>query len=252
VARALRVAGCVFADEEAGLLLSSARSPAELVSMIDRRASGMPIEHVVGWAEFCGLRIEVDPGVFVPRRRSELLVSEAVSLVRSTAVVVDLCCGAGAVGAAIAASADVSELRAVDVDPAAVRCARRNVAGAGGHVHEGDLYDALPPSLRGRVDLLVANAPYVPTGEIALLPAEARLYESRVALDGGLDGLDVQRRVIAEAPRWLAAGGRLLIETSERQAAATLDAITRAGLTGRVARSGPLGATVVVGTAGGI
>ncbi|MEA2550343.1 MAG: release factor glutamine methyltransferase [Actinomycetota bacterium] len=218
--------------------------------MVDRRTSGVPLEHVVGWAEFCGIHIEVDPGVFVPRRRSELLVREAVSLAGSTAVIVDLCCGSGAVGAAIAASVDEPELHVADIDRAAVRCANRNVAGAGGTVYEGDLYDPLPASLRGRVDLLVANAPYVPSDEIDLLPAEARLHEPRVALDGGVDGLAIQRRVISEAPRWLATGGHLLIETSERQAALTADAVVTSGLVARVARSAPLQATVVVGTAG--
>ena len=82
----LRAAGCVFAEDEARLLISEARTPAELTAMVDRRAAGLPLEHVVGWAQFCGLRIAVDPGVFVPRRRTEFLVSEAVSLARPPAL----------------------------------------------------------------------------------------------------------------------------------------------------------------------
>jgi len=182
--------------------------------MVDRRAAGLPIEHVLGWAEFCGLRIAVDPGVFVPRRRTEFLVRQAVTLARQAAkatgqaakaagqaparprvFVVDLCCGSGAIGAALAAALDGAELHAVDVDPAAVRCARRNVAASGGQVYEGDLYQPLPATLRGRVDVLVANAPYVPAGAIGLLPPESRIHEPRVAVDGGADGLDVLRRV---------------------------------------------------------
>jgi release factor glutamine methyltransferase len=248
VARALRAAGCVFAEEESWLLISSAHTPAELAAMVDRRTSGVPLEHVVGWAEFCGIRIEVDPGVFVPRRRSELLVCEAVSLADSTAVIVDLCCGSGAVGAAIAISVDEPELHAADIDAASVRCARRNLARIGGQVHEGDLYEALPTALLGRVDLLVANAPYVPTEELGLLPAEARLHEPHAALDGGEDGLDIQRRIIAEASRWLAADGHLLVETSERQATHTADEMLGDGLVARVATSEDLEATVVVGT----
>jgi len=120
--------------------------------MVDRRAAGVPLEHVLGWAEFCGLRIAVDPGVFVPRRRTEFLARQAAALARPRAVVVDLCCGSGAVGAALAAALDRVELYAVDIDPAAVRCARRNLAGAGGQVYEGDLYQPLPATLRGRVD----------------------------------------------------------------------------------------------------
>jgi len=138
-----------------------------------------------------------------------------------------------------------STCHAVDLDPAAVLCARRNVRG--GRVYEGDLYEPLPAALRGRVDVLVANAPYVPTEAVGLLPPEARIHEPRRALDGGGDGLDVVRRVIAAAPQWLAPGGHLLIETSERQAPQAADAIARAGLIPRVASSDDLGATVVIG-----
>jgi release factor glutamine methyltransferase len=242
----LRAAGCVFAEDEARLLVSAAQTPADLAAMVDRRAAGLPLEHVLGWAEFCGLRIAVDPGVFVPRRRTEFLVHQAAALARVAehAVVVDLCCGSGAVGAALVATLDGIELHAVDIDPAAVRCARRNVA----QVYEGDLYAPLPGSLRGRVDVLVANAPYVPTEAIGLLPPEARIHESRVALDGGTDGLDVQRRVAAAAPQWLAPGGDLLVETSRRQAPLTADIFACSGLVPRVASSDELGATVVIGT----
>jgi release factor glutamine methyltransferase len=151
------------------------------------------------------------------------------------------------VGAALAARLDRLELWAVDIDPAAARCARRNLAAIGGQVCEGDLYDALPAELQGRIDLLVANAPYVPTAEIALMPPEARDHEPAVALDGGQDGLDIQRRVAAGARRWLAPGGHLLIETSRRQAAETADAIAAGGLRPWVTESDELSATVVIG-----
>ncbi len=140
------------------------------------------------------------------------------------------------------------ELHAADIDPAAVRCALRNVGPAGGRVYEGDLYDPLPDALRGRVDVLVANAPYVPTGSIGFLPAEARLHEPLASLDGGVDGLDILRRVIAGAPPWLAPGGHLLVETSEAQAAETAGAVARAGLAPQVWQSDEHGATVVAGT----
>ncbi|MFJ3693165.1 putative protein N(5)-glutamine methyltransferase [Streptomyces sp. NPDC090052] len=246
----LRAAGCVFAEDEAELLVSAARDSAELAAMVDRRVVGLPLEHVLGWAEFCGLRIAVDAGVFVPRRRTEFLVEQAVALAPPGAVVVDLCCGSGALGAALAAALDGADLHAADVDPAAVRCARRNVAGAGGRVYEGDLYGPLPRSLRGRVDILLANVPYVPTEEIELLPAEARVHEARVALDGGADGLDVLRRVTAAALPWLAPGGHLLFETSERQAPAAVRTVTRDGLAARVASCAERYATVVIGTRG--
>jgi len=244
----LRDAGCVFAEDEARLLISAARTPADLAAMVDRRAAGLPLEHVLGWAEFCGLRIAVDPGVFVPRRRTEFLVHQAAALARPRAVVVDLCCGSGAVGAALVAGLERVELYAVDLDPAAVRCARRNLVAAGGQVYVGDLYEPLPATLRGRVDVLVANAPYVPTEAVGLLPPEARMHEPRVALDGGTDGLDVVRRVIAAARRWLAPGGYLLVETSEHQAPRAVETVARNGLIPRVASSDERNATVVIGT----
>ncbi|MGW3421108.1 putative protein N(5)-glutamine methyltransferase [Streptomyces phaeochromogenes] len=249
VVTALRSAGCVFAEDEARLILSTARTPAELTVMVDRRVAGLPLEHVLGWAGFRGLRIAVEPGVFVPRRRTEFLVEQAVALAPGASVVVDLCCGSGAVGAALAAALPGVELHASDVDPAAVRCARRNV-GAGARVHEGDLFEALPHDLRGRVGILAANVPYVPSGEVGLLPPEARDHEPLVALDGGGDGLDVLRRVAGEAPRWLAPGGSLLVETSERQAGPAVEILAGAGLIPRLEVSEELYANVVIGLKG--
>ncbi|MFJ6737739.1 putative protein N(5)-glutamine methyltransferase [Streptomyces sp. NPDC091279] len=246
VVAALRAAGCVFAEDEARLILAAARTPDRLADLVARRVAGHPLELVVGWAEFAGLRIAVEPGVFVPRRRTEFLVEQALAHAPGASVVVDLCCGSGALGAALAAALGAVELHAADIDPAAVRCARRNVP-ATGHVHTGDLFEALPAQVRGRVDILAANVPYVPTGEVGLLPAEARDHEPLVALDGGTDGLDVLRRVAAEAPRWLAPGGCLLVETSERQSDAALAAFTRAGLTAHLATDDARGATVVLG-----
>lgn len=215
--------------------------------MIDRRVAGLPLEHVLGWAEFGGLKIAVDPGVFVPRRRTELLVRHSTALAPPSPVVLDLCCGSGAVGAALAAALGRIELHATDIEPAAVRCARRNIPAAVGRVHHGDLYDPLPATLRGRVDILAVNAPYVPTEAIASMPPEARLHEPRVALDGGADGLAVQRRVAAAASQWLTPDGHLLIETSERQAPQTAEIFARNGLIPRVSTSDELGATVVIG-----
>ncbi|MFE3454070.1 putative protein N(5)-glutamine methyltransferase [Nonomuraea sp. NPDC059194] len=250
----LRSAGCVFAEDEAELLLQTATTTAELTAMVERRAAGLPLEHVLGWAHFCGLRVAVDPGVFVPRRRTEFLARQAIELARAAggserrAVVVDLCCGSGALGAAVAAAVPHLDLHAADIEAAAVRCARRNLAGLGGHVHEGDLFAPLPSDLMGRVDVLIANVPYVPSQDVELLPAEARVHEPRVALDGGCDGLEVMRRVITAAPSWLAPGGSLLVESSERQAPHAVDAFTGGGLRARLATCDELYATVVIGT----
>ncbi|MFI7005134.1 putative protein N(5)-glutamine methyltransferase [Streptomyces sp. NPDC050145] len=248
VVTALRAAGCVFAEDEARVLLSTARDGAELSAMVESRAAGLPLEHVVGWAEFCGLRVEVDPGVFVPRRRTEFLARQAAARTPAGAVVVDLCCGTGAV-AAFLAGRRPARLVAADLDPAAVHCARRNLAPLGGEVHEGDLYDPLPRSLAGRVDILIANGPYVPTDDIPLLPPEARDHERRMALDGGTDGLDILRRVALEARTWLSPGGRAFMETSARQSDAALRAVREAGLTPTLAEDEDLAATVIIATA---
>ncbi len=243
----LRAAGCVFAEDEARLLRAAAHSDDELEALIVDRVSGTPLEQIVGWAEFCGLRIVVAPGVFVPRRRTEFLVEIALASLRAGAVVVDVCCGTGALGAAISARSAVGQLHAIDIDPAAVECARRNLPG--GSVYEGNLFDPLPDGLHGRVDLIVANAPYVPSDAIALMPSEARDYEHRVALDGGGDGLDAQRGVIAAAPLWLAPGAHLLVETSDEQADRTLALMSAAGLTARVDADDERGSTVAIATA---
>lgn len=244
----LRAAGCVFAEDEARLLVSSARTPDELATMIDQRVAGLPLEHVLGWVEFCGLRVEIDPGVFVPRKRTEFLIDRAAALARPGAVVLDLCCGSGALGIALAAAVDGVELVASDVDPVAVRCAWRNLKPIGGLVYAGDLFQPLPSSLRGRIDIILANAPYVPTDKIGLMPPEARTYEARCALDGGSDGLDVHRRIAADATAWLAPGGHLLVEVSERQADAARDLFAVHGMKATVEHSDDYAATVAIGT----
>ncbi|TDL36672.1 putative protein N(5)-glutamine methyltransferase [Arthrobacter nitrophenolicus] len=268
IVSALRGAGCVFAEEEAALLMAECSGPAELARGVQRRRAGHPLEYVLGWAEFFGQRIEVGQGVFVPRRRTELLVQTALELLAPTghalsisvpsghalsssvpsSVVVDLCCGSGAVGAALLAMHPKLELHAADLDPAAVAYARRNVGKMGGRVHEGDLFAALPVSLRGRVQVLAVNAPYVPSDAIRTMPPEARLHEPRLSLDGGPDGLDIHRLVAASAPGWLRAGGHLLVETSEQQAAGTESIVAATGLAARTVRSEELDGTVVVGT----
>jgi release factor glutamine methyltransferase len=239
----LRAAGCVYAEDEARLLTEAAGDKAELDALVSRRAAGEPLEQVVGWASFCGLRIVVEPGVFVPRRRTEFLVAQAATLVRPGDVMLDLCCGAGAIAAAMAATVPGLDVHAADIDAAAVRCARRNVPGA---VYQGDLFDPLPVALRGRVAVLAANVPYVPTAEVGTLPAEAREHEPLTALDGGPDGLAVLRRVAAQARTWLAPGGHLLTETSDRQASPAVQALKTAGLTAWLAADPDLLATVVI------
>lgn len=247
VAARLRAVGCVDAEEEAQLILAEPRPVAELAAMVERRAGGVPLEHVLGWAAFRGLRIAVAPGVFVPRRRTERLVSVSLRHLRPGAVVVDLCCGTGAIGAALLDAVGPLTLHAADLDPAAVACARRNLAGAA-TVHEGDLYAALPGALRSGVDLIVANVPYVPTASLGLLPREARLFENRLALDGGADGLDIHRRLLAEAPGWLRPGGVLVTELAPEQAPTATALARHAGLSVELSGDDELSATALVAT----
>jgi release factor glutamine methyltransferase len=225
----LRSAGSVFAEQEAALLVAEAADAAELERMVARRVAGDPLEQILGWAEFDGLRFVVEPGVFVPRHRTEFLVRQAAAFGHPDAVLLDLCCGVGALGVAVRSRlGGGAALHAADLDPAAVRCARVNVRS--GTVYEGDLFAPVPAELRGRVDILLANAPYVPTRDIALLPPEARDHEHLIALDGGADGLELHRRIITEAPDWLAPGGRVLIEVSEAQAEVAASLMADAGL----------------------
>jgi release factor glutamine methyltransferase len=226
------------------VLGAAATDPAHLGALVDRRVRGEPLEQVVGYADFCGIRVRLRPGVFVPRVRSELLVSTAVANLRGAgATVVDLCCGSGALGLAVRRQAPTVRLLAADSDPAAVACALDNL---GADVFQGDLFAALPGELRGRIDVLLANVPYVATGHLPLLPAEARLHEPRSALDGGPDGLDVFRAVVAGAAGWLAPGGLLLSEITEAQTDAAVAAAGAAGLCPEVVEDENLEARAII------
>ncbi|GIJ20072.1 putative protein N(5)-glutamine methyltransferase [Micromonospora lutea] len=244
----LRRAGCVWAEEEARLLVAAGGGPEKLAELADRRVAGEPLEYLLGWAQFCGERIEVDPGVFVPRARTALLVSTAVRVTGPAATVVELCCGSGAVSRILARRLTAPRLvAAVDVDPAAVACARRNLADLGVPVLSGDLFDPLPAAWRGRLDLVVANAPYVPTAAMVLLPPEARRYESPAALDGGPDGLAVLRRLAAAAPSWLAPGGHLVVEVGQAQVERFQAVLSEAGLVPSAVRDDASDATAMMG-----
>jgi release factor glutamine methyltransferase len=216
----------VFAEDEAALLIEATTDAAELESLVARRVAGEPLEYVLGWAEFAGLRLAVAPGVFVPRRRTELLLREAeeglgldtplCGYSTSGASLLEVCCGVAPVATALAERMPAASVTASDLDPDAVAVARRNLEPRGGAVVAGDLFAALPAG--ARYDVIVANAPYVPSAELRNMPREAREFEHPLALDGGDDGLALHRRIAAEAAALLAPGGTLLVETSRRQA----------------------------------
>lgn len=259
VVERLRAAGSVYAEEEVDLLRSAAAAgTGEFAALVIRRMAGEPLQHVVGWADFAGFRVRVAPKVFVPRPRTERLVDVAVELGRAWAagtepvVVVDLCCGTGAVGLAVSTALRRTgrvRLVAADVDPAAVACATTNLRHADDEVVESDLLAGLPTDLAGRIDLLIANVPYVPTRDLRLLPSDVRAHERRIAHDGGADGLDVLRRVVAVAGRWMDPGGRAVFEIADGQVEAAIAACRDRGL-GAVevppAQDHP-GAVIVVG-----
>jgi release factor glutamine methyltransferase len=223
----------VFAEEEARMIIEAAggRTP-DIDRMVARRCAGEPLELVVGYAEIADVRVTVHPGVFVPRRRSEPLISStAAALARITShdpVVVDLGCGSGALLVAVLSRVRCTAY-AIDNSPAAVECARENLAGSGAYVIEGTGLSGLPGRARGEVDVIMANLPYVPTDAISLLPREARLYEPRSTLDGGPDGLTPLEAALAEAATWLRRDGHYLGELHQSQVDAATLAADRLG-----------------------
>jgi release factor glutamine methyltransferase len=200
VVQRLRAAGSVFAEDEARLLAGDE-------ALIARRIAGERLEHVLGWVEFGGLRLEVDPGVFIPRPQTEALAEQAAAL--QPAVALDLFAGCGAIACVVKARNPAARVVAAEADPAALACARRNGARLGVEVVPADVDYGVPAELEGRVDVLTANVPYVPTAELPFVPHDGEPDE---ALDGGVDGLEWVQRVKEIAPRWLRRGGVLLYE----------------------------------------
>ncbi|HEY7072978.1 MAG TPA: HemK family protein methyltransferase, partial [Acidimicrobiales bacterium] len=219
----LEVAGCVAAGEEADELLAAVPDAATLEAWVRRREQGEPLAWITGTTWFCGRPLAVDAGLYVPRYQTEELATRAAAHLPAGGRAADLCTGTGAVAAHLAASVPGAAVVGVDVDPRAAACARRNRV----PVVVGDL--AGPPLRPGAFDLVTAVAPYVPTDALGLLPADVQRYEPRRALDGGADGLDLVRRVVAAAAGLLRPGGRLLLELGGDQDAALAPALAAAG-----------------------
>ncbi|HUL85774.1 MAG TPA: methyltransferase domain-containing protein [Actinomycetota bacterium] len=221
IAGRLRAAGCIAADAEASELVAAAPDPATLEAWIARRERGEPLAWITGTTTFCAHSLHVDPGVYVPRVQSEELARRAAGILAAGGShAADLCSGAGAVAVHLMAEAPAATVLGVDLDPRAAACARRN----GVRAIVGDLDGPLRPHV---FDVVAAVAPYVPTGELRLLPTDVRRYEPRIALDGGEDGLDVVRRVVTAGARLLRGGGWLLLEIGgdqDRALTPTLDA----------------------------
>lgn len=200
VVERLRAAGSVFAEDEARLLAGDE-------ALIARRIAGERLEHVLGSVGFCGLRLEIGPGVFIPRPQTEALAEQAAALAPTVAL--DLFAGCGAIACVVRQRNPGARVFAAELDPVALECARRNGERFGVEVVASDVDAGVPAALEGTVDVLTANVPYVPTAELPFVPHDG---EPEMALDGGHDGLDWVRRVVEIAPRWLRPGGVLLYE----------------------------------------
>jgi release factor glutamine methyltransferase len=226
LAARLATAGFIAAEEEARELLACAAGDVDLLeSLVARRLTGEPLAWITGRVEFCGVEVRVGPGVYVPRWQSEPLARRAVERLPAQGAAVDLCTGTGAIARVLAAARPGARVAATDVDERAVACAAAN----GMEVYRGDLFAPLPRDLEGRVDVVVAVVPYVPTAELPLLQRDTFSFESPLAYDGGPDGAAILRRVVAGTPRFLRRGGALLLELGGDQAEALGDDLARIG-----------------------
>jgi release factor glutamine methyltransferase len=207
----LAAAGCVSASEEAAELLIAAPDDRTLDAWISRRERGEPLAWITGSILFGGRRIGVDPGVYVPRFQTEELARRAAALLPPGGRALDLCTGSGAVAAHLGAEVAGAAVVGVDLDPLAAACARRNGVAALAADLDEPLHAGRP------FDVVTAVAPYVPRDALAALPADVQRHEPRRALDGGEDGLDLVRRVVAAAGRLLRPGGWLLVEVGGDQ-----------------------------------
>jgi release factor glutamine methyltransferase len=202
-------AGFVAADDEALELLECAKGDeVVLESLIDRRLHGEPIAWIVGYATFCGLRVKVREGVYVPRWQSEPLARRATERLPENGIAIDVCTGSGAIAAVLRAQRPEARVVATDLDARAVECAKSN----GVEAYAGDFFTPVPPKLDGTVDVIVGVVPYVPTSSLSLLPRGTFDYEATLSYDGGDEGVDILRRVVRESPKYLRPGGALLLE----------------------------------------
>jgi release factor glutamine methyltransferase len=236
IVNALADGGCIAPGAEADALIeASSEGVGPIDELLARRLRGEPLAWMTGSLRFCGILIRVDPGVFVPRPHTEALARRAASLLADEGIAVDLCTGSGAIAAVLGSAHPEATVLATDVDPVAVACARGN----GVHALEGDLDEPLSPSLRGRVDVMTAVVPYVPTEELAFLPRDVIAHEPPRALDGGPRGTTILVRAAEAAARWLRPGGSVLLELGGDQAGEVATTLADAGLSDiRIHRDG--------------
>jgi release factor glutamine methyltransferase len=226
LATVLSSAGFIAAEDEAQELLECAAGDRQrLDSLVARRLTGEPLAWITGRISFCGLEICVDPGVYVPRWQSEAIARRAAQRLPQDGTAIDLCTGTGAIARTLISHHPGARILASEIDQRAVACAAAN----GVEVYLGDLFDPLPQTLEGRVDVVVGVVPYVPTPALPLLQRDTFAFESALAYDGGPDGTDILRRVLRDAPRFLRRGGALLLELGGQQASLLSDDLARLG-----------------------
>src|ERR1700730_12936419 len=205
-------AGFIAAEEEANELLA-------------RGLTGEPLAWITGRVSFCGIEVQVDPGVYVPRWLTEPLARRAVERLPATGVAIHLCTGSGAIARGLSAERPGARVVASAVDERDVACA----VASGVEVYRGDLFAPLPRMLKGRVDAVVGVVPYVPTPALPQLQRDTFAFESPLAYDGGPDGTEILHRVLRDSPRFLRRGGALLLELGGKQADLLRDDLTRLG-----------------------
>ena len=222
----LASAGFVAAREETAELIARAADDVELLdSLVERRLTGEPLAWITGGVRFCDVDIGVEPGVYVPRWQSGPLARRAAERLPPDGLAIDLCTGAGAIAKTLMVARPHAHVVASDVDERAVACAGSN----GVEVYRGDLFDPLPRSFQGCTDVVVGVVPYVPTAALSVLPRDTLTFESPLSYDGGGEGTDVLRRVVADSVRFLRRGGALLLELGGEQAEALQDDLAHRG-----------------------
>jgi release factor glutamine methyltransferase len=201
--------------------------------MAERRAAGEPLQYVTGVAGFRRLDIFVGPGVFIPRPETELVAEKAMELLPRSGTVVDVGTGSGAIALAIKDERPDANVIATEVSDEAVLWARRNVESTGLAIDlmPGDLLSPVPERLRGRVEVIVSNPPYIPPEDAHLLPVDVAQHEPKVALFADAGGLEMLARIAAEAQEWLGPGRWLVMEIGDRQEKSATALLADAGYT---------------------
>jgi len=227
-------------DHEMARLESLAKPDTPLEGLVARRLDGEPLQYIEGSAAFGPLELLVDERVLIPRPETEGLFELATKMVRAPEVIVDLCTGSGALGLALKNSFPAAAVFATDISSDAIEVANTNRYRTGHHVYfaEGSLFDPLPTSILGSVDLIVANPPYIAEVDFLDLPRDVQ-REPKVALVAGPTGLEIIQQIGASAATWLRPGGVVICEIGERQGVSAtssfldLPAVVRQDLTGR-------------------